>query len=327
MEQQTEKVILFPKWQKKLEKESLEALKQKRYDEALNKLDELIHYHVDHHEILIGRLICLMELNRLEDAIDFSEQLLAAERDEYYYHYFHIYLTILFQMSEYDILMDEVAQILLADDIPADLKAHFKQLCHMSGQMQSNIIEEKSVKYIHKLMRAIEEKNYAVQWQQVEQLRKLKYRPTAKIVSLLNNEAVHPVAKTAIFQMLQERQFSEVVEISKLNLHIIAKPSDIKEIKTHSIWKQTIFAMKELEQENPVLFELLQQVLYRYLYVRYPILLPGDEAIRIAEALNHIGTAHLKVGQVLDDEQEVGINRYIEEIKLCETLYLSVIEE
>ena len=53
MSSRSENVILFPKLQKRLEEESLFALQEKRYEEALSKLNLLLSYHIDNHEILI----------------------------------------------------------------------------------------------------------------------------------------------------------------------------------------------------------------------------------------------------------------------------------
>ncbi|WP_176447538.1 tetratricopeptide repeat protein [Lentibacillus sp. CBA3610] len=97
------------------------ALKEKRYEEALAKLDQLLGYGVQNHEVMIGKLMCLMELNRYKEAQDFCESLLI-HKDEHYYHYVHIYLTILFQTSQYQLLMNQVEQELESDLVPAEMK-------------------------------------------------------------------------------------------------------------------------------------------------------------------------------------------------------------
>src|SRR5690625_307338 len=68
VQRNNEKIILFPKWREDLQAESLLALKEKRYTEALPKLNLLLAYNVNSHEIIIGKLICLMELGQYEEA-------------------------------------------------------------------------------------------------------------------------------------------------------------------------------------------------------------------------------------------------------------------
>src|SRR5690625_7874970 len=99
-------VVLFPKWKTSLEESSLQAMKEKRYETALEKLDELLSYKVNHYEIIIGKIICLMELNRYNEAQNICEDMLQ-HKNEDYYHYLHIYLTLLFQTKQYDLLMEQ----------------------------------------------------------------------------------------------------------------------------------------------------------------------------------------------------------------------------
>ncbi len=83
--------------------------------------------------------------------------------------------------------------------------------------------------------------------------------------------------------------------------------------------------MNELEQDNPSLFILLHQMLYRYLYVQYPIL-PAEEDVHfIGEAIKEIGKELLI--EENHDEMCTSTMAFIDEIKMCEALYLSVIEE
>src|SRR5690625_5739355 len=74
-----ENVILFPKWKTRLEDKSLQAMKEKKYEEALENLNKLLNYHVNNHEVIIGKLICLMELGRYEEAQDYCEEVLRSE--------------------------------------------------------------------------------------------------------------------------------------------------------------------------------------------------------------------------------------------------------
>lgn len=325
-ESDQDNVILFPKWKTLLEEESLEALKEKRYEEALSKLNKLLSYKVNNHEIVIGKLICLMELGRYDEAQDLCEELLK-HKNENYYNYVHIYLTLLFQTNQYELLMEQVAYEYENEAIPTTIKEQFQQLYDMSEKMHNDLSIEKSTAYLDDLIHAFYENDHAEQWRLVENLRKTKTIPTNNIIKLLVNETVHPVTKTAIFHWLQDSKITYEVDIHKFGLQLRVTPADVMDIKSHRTFKQLVLLINGLEQNDPSLFHLLKQLLFRYAYVRYPIMPPIDDVKLIARALKHIGEEYLNIHTTTSEERNDHINRYMEEIKLCESLYLSVIEE
>ncbi|HLR62627.1 MAG TPA: tetratricopeptide repeat protein [Lentibacillus sp.] len=325
MEGNRENVILFPKWRTALEEESLVALKEKRYKEALVKLDQLLEFDVKNHEIIIGKLMCLMELNRYKEAQDFCEGLLI-HKDENYYQYVHIYLTILFQTSQYHLLMDQVEQEKEKNTVPDDMKEQFQQLYDMSRKMRHDIRIEKAPEYINELFKAVEEENHVYQYRLVEQIRKMDLTPTGKEKALLTDDRVHPVAKTGVFIWLQEKDFSERVWIHKLGSKYQAAPEDTPKLDSHPIVKQILSSISDEEQKNPTLYRLMEQVLHHYLYVRYPLMPAEDEAPSIAEALMKIGEDYLDIHKGTTENGDDSLNLYMDEIKMCEALYSTIIE-
>ncbi|ASN05078.1 tetratricopeptide repeat protein [Virgibacillus necropolis] len=324
---ENENVILFPKWKKTLEEESLLALKEKRYEEALHKLDQLLDYQVNNHEIVIGKLICLMELDRYEDAQVLSEELLK-HRNENYYHYVHIYLTILFQTNQYKKLMEQVDYELDNVSVPQQMKEQFQQLYDMSEKMNVEIKEEKHTEYISELLEAVNEQNHVKQWRSVEKLRKINTIPSIKATeALLTESFVHPVIKTAIFKWLQDSECNENIRIHKLEMQVEVKPNQVSDIHSHATFKQILLLINKIELKNPTLYQLMETLLYRYIYVRYPIMPSSEHVKHIAIALTNIGEAYLGMEHLPDNELDPDILRYQDEIKLCETLYLSIIEE
>lgn len=319
-----ENIILFPKLRKDLEEESLLALKEGKFKEALPKLNLLLSYNIYNHEIILGKVICLMELGQYPEAQNLCEELLA-NRDENYYHYMHIYLMLLFQTNQFDLLNEQIDIELEDKDIPHSIEEQFQQLYQMSNQMNSDLIIEQTTEYIEELNDSIHNQNYERQWKLVENLRKMKKEPTPNIISYLEDEAVHPVVKTAIFKWLQDKESSDPIHICKLNWHLTIRPKDIKGIRQHAITKQVLFLINKLEQKNPTLFILLEQLFYQYIYVRYPIMPPSTDVEQIAAALQIIGDQSLHI----PTNQEIApdVDKYIKEIKMCEHLYMSIIEE
>lgn len=323
MQNNSENIIMFPKWKMALENESLQALEDKKYKEALSKLNILISYGNNDHEIVLGKMICLMELERFEEAQEVCEELLTY-KDENYYHYFHLYLTILFQTSQYDILIEQVEHELLNNNLPKIFKEQFQQLLTMSKQMQDSIIRKESGGNKKELFQIINGNNYLRQWQLLENMRKMGTRPMDEINLLLKNEKIHPAIKTVIFKWLQDQKVDEYFLVQKFGKEIKVNPSKIAKIRDHYVTKQTLLLISELEQNNPSLFIMLEQLLYRYIYILYPLVPAIEDVPKIAEALSLIGEQYLH-----NNEQDIDENMeyYIDEIKMCEALFLSIIEE
>src|SRR5690625_454510 len=133
-------------------------------DKKIIMLKKLLIYNMNNNEILIGKIICLMKLGRYEDEQDLSEELLEL-RNFNYYHYVHIYLTILFQTNQYDVLLEQVEYEREYEDVPSSIEEQFIQLYNMSEQMNIDLVKEKSTEYIIELTEAVNEQKYTRQWQ------------------------------------------------------------------------------------------------------------------------------------------------------------------
>jgi len=322
-------VILFPKWKNKLEKESLEALKNKQFEIALRKLNKLLSYQVNDHEIITGKLICLMELNRYNEAQDLCEELILEDSD-HYYQYIHIYLTLLFQTSQYDLLMEQAEMELANSSLPESYRNQFEQLYDMSEKMKMDVNVEKSEKILDDLFQIVNENDHVSQWQLVENLRKMKINPTNRVAELLVAPHIHPVVKTAIFKWMKDLRMSQEVKIHKFSSELFLIPDETPEIRNQEIYQEIEKVIIDVEQQNPTLFYMIEQILYRYAYVLYPLLPPNGEAREIGEALVEIGEKYLNIHNQHERFTEISgerVNHYIEIIKMCESLYMSVVED
>ena len=326
MESKSENVILFPGLKKVLEEDSLKALQEKRYVEALEKLNQLLSYHEYTYEIIIGKLICLMELGRHEEAQELCEDLIQ-HKDENYYHYVHIYLTILFQTSQYSLLMEQVEYEFERNNVPEMLHEQFKQLYDMSEQMKLDFTIENSSIIIDELFAAVNQDNHVEQWNIVEQLRSMKAQPVSQVLSLLTNEHIHPIIKTALLVWMKDKNYSDVVEIHKFSANMSVKPSELPYLKESKYFKEILQVMQDVEQNNPTLFQLLEQLLYRYIYVIYPFMPPDEDLIEIGQAIKNIGSQYLHLHTYQSEETNTKVQHYMKEIRICDSLYLSIIAE
>ncbi|RDW19333.1 tetratricopeptide repeat-containing protein [Oceanobacillus arenosus] len=319
-------VILFPKWKKTLEEESLYALQEKRYEEALQKLNKLLSFQVDNYEIIIAKLMCLMELARYEEAQSLCETLIE-HKDENYYHYVHMYLTILFQTNQYEVLMEHAASELANKQLPEIFREQFTQLYDISKKMKVDIMIEKSVLLQDELTVAIEQEDHQEQWRIMENLRRMNARANDEIAALLVNKAIHPVIKTAIVYLLKDNHVAESVAVQKFDINTDVIPIEAVEITESAAFNEILFLVKDIEFENPTLYAVIKQILQHYLFVLYPIAPHQEVAYPIAEALKLIGMEYLNIHIESHENLEPTVLHYVDEIKMCETLYMSIIEE
>lgn len=328
MRSENNNIILFPTLKKKLEKESLEALKSKRFETALEKLNKLLTYQVNDYEIITGKLICLMELNRYNEAQELCEKLIQKESD-HYYQFLHIYLTILFQTNQFGLLMEQVELELEKGSLPDVYRNQFMQMYEMSEKMKIDIQLQQSNEWIDELQQAISEEEHSKQWQLIEKLKKEKAVPHEETTALLLNPEIHPVVKTALFVWMKEAGVHKKIEVHKFNMKLAISPKDTPDIKEQDTYKQIVFSIRRVEDQNPALYQMIEQILYRYAYVLYPFLPPHHDADYIGEALVQIGTKYLNIHNSPDDTRETAeqkVRDYIETITMCDSLYMSIME-
>ncbi|MFS0751284.1 tetratricopeptide repeat protein [Oceanobacillus sp. 1P07AA] len=322
---EVDNVVLFPSVKKTLEDESLRALQEKRYEEALDKLNHLIEYHASSHEIYIGKLMCLMELGNYQDAQDLCEELIA-NKDEHYYHYLHIYLTILFQTSQYEILMEQVDYEFEQNNVPELLREPFQQLYEMSQSMKIDIEKDHSSIHIDELQQAINQDQHKKQWQLIKKLRALKVSPTSDMFPLLENNQIHPVVKTCLVEWIVDCKVSEVITIHKFDVSLDIIPTQISAIEDLGEYH---LAKKELEirmENNPSMQQLIDQLIYRYFYVIYPFETLNEQLDSFITAAIYLAKRYLQmdidIEEITDD-----VKKWMDSIQMCDSLYLSIIEE
>lgn len=332
MQRSSDKVILFPKWKQTLEQESLHALEQKEYKKALQKLNQLLAYDYQKNEIVMGKIICLMELHQYDEAQELCESLLkhkSAYHDaEDYYHYLHMYLTILFQTNQYQMLMEQVEYALADESVPIEMTTMFQQLYELSKGMQYENNVQQFDQLVQELTEAVNNNDYGKQWRLIENIKPLKIAPPKEIYTYLMNNEIHPVIKTNLFQWLQQSGVEELVDIKKENSYLSINPTAIPPIKKHTIMKKMTLLLSDQEQKDPTLYHLMEKQLYRYLYVWYPILPDESELESLAVALSLLGENYLRGEPPEQATQSDGtVESYIHDIQLCETLYVSILDD
>lgn len=316
---ESDRIIMLPALQRSLENQVYEYIEDKKYQEALAISNELIDHEVYDININLAKLSCLTKLNRLDDARIFIEALLQKE-DKHYFTYFEIYIGILYETNQYK----EIMELIDETAIPKESKEKFNELYRIAFQTNEKMKLASAKELLADLEEAINAKDNSKQWNIINHLRKLNIKPPDEIIRLLKLEIIHPVVKTTIFNWLFEVEYQKDIEIIKFNKSLILNPSESEGITAHLFVIKTMFYLTKIEAENPTLFQMIEEMLIKYIYVNFPILPNESEAENIAIALEALCKQSL-YGEI-DIDINKKIEKYMNEIAYCYKVYFEVIE-
>lgn len=323
MEDKNDIVLLFPKLKTSLKKEAAENYRNKNYKKALELYDQLIKYNETEHEILFGKLLCLVELKQFELAQKLCEDQLRKE-NKYYFDYLHLYVTLLFQTEQYHLLISQLSSELKNISLPPHLYEQFKYFYDLSTELLESQLSFEKDKAQEYLKEAVEEKDLARQYQLINNFMKNNIAAPEEILDLLTMGNIHPVIKTNIFFWLQKTAVNKKVRIKKFNKTITINPYHtelLENNKSLNAAKKNIYVNYD---DDPILMEMLVQMIYRFFYVLYPMI-PGKEdlsaIIKAMEMIVRHNLYHLPMEEVDSKTSEM-----VQTINKFEALYLSVVE-
>ncbi|QOY33994.1 tetratricopeptide repeat protein [Anaerobacillus isosaccharinicus] len=271
-----ENVVLFPGVVEKLVGKGMEALKEKKFSDALSFFEQALEIDPDHPQGRFGVALSLIEQSRLDEAKAVTEKMLKEDIGSYY-DILQVHISLLVQLGQYDDVVAMLEGIMGEEKLPANLAESFYHLLHFSRQMVDDgplidVTEEIQVPpedLVHMLNTGVPEK----QWLAIQMLGKLPGQVFFEaITQFLKTEEHDPVLKSMVLQLLKEKNIEEKVEIHKFGKIIIKNVSDLENVFHEKFGKDTLVLVSEhLESENPSLYEMISHVWWHYLFALYPI--------------------------------------------------------
>lgn len=295
MENSKGEIVLFPKWREKLREKGLEAVRHQQYEEAIESLEPLFHYREADDEVITGLLISWVGTGEYVQAEEVCLNRMKVSESAYF-QYLHIYITILFHEGKYRELMTLVEEVLEQEDLPGEVRTQLWQMYNVSKDIEDSHQKEEQ-EYL------MEEWQEAINGQQIEKqysiLMKLKSFDPAPLMETfrgyLTDEETHPVIKTAIILWFQSHGVEESTSIHKFGKTISIVPVEIGSPSTHYIVKHLELRLTHIEQEHPIMYDIIVTMLHRYIYIRYPFLPTENEVTYIIEALKMLGNEYLQL--------------------------------
>lgn len=325
MENKNGNLVMFPKWKLTLERVGLEALKEKRYKDASDAFQPLVDYGVANSDVITGLLMSWIELGLYDEAEDLCQQQMK-EDFEQYYHYLHIYITILFQSDQYQQIVDLLDEVFETEDIPHQSRTQLWQMYEVSRKLLEDRKREEGTKFFDEFKEALNSNDIHKQWHTLEQLK--KQSPQAfldEFENVLKVEEVHPIIKSSIIEWFRDGGIEHEVTLLKFGQESTVVPSQLTLFHSDYIIKQIQMRLGQVEQSNPTMYEMIERLLYHYCYVRYP-LLPNEEEVPIlVEALKQLGHEYLQLPYTSEVELLSQVEKYKSEVELCEQHYMYVV--
>ncbi|RWZ59909.1 tetratricopeptide repeat protein [Halobacillus fulvus] len=320
MENQNGNIVFFPKWKANLEKKGLEAFKEKRFQEAVELLEPLVEHKVASENVVTGLVMSWTELGQFDEAEELCRYKMKESLEPAYYHYLHMYITILFQRNRYQEIVDLLDEVFESENIPHQSRTQLWQMYEVSRKLLEDHQREQGAKGKEDFFKALESDDIQNQWRCITQLKKQDPTPyKSEFIVLLTTPGVHPILKTAIIEWLRDFGVNESIRVEKFGKSFEINPNELNQFETDYMLKQIQFRLSHIEQSNPTMYEMITRLLFRYCYVRYPLLPDEEEVAPIVESLKQIGHQYFQLPYEGETSEEV--QKYKEEIELCEQHY------
>ncbi|KGX89205.1 hypothetical protein [Pontibacillus litoralis] len=291
-------VVIFPKWKSSLENEAIAAFSKKQYDKALKRFNQLIEFDVATERVILNKLICLMELGQYGEAERLSSEQLDKSKEHYFY-FLHIHLTVLFQTGQYEALMDILDDVKESSGIPPEMREQMDHIYEVSEKLRAEESRSEQEENLNELLVALNSDDFQLQWRLISRLRKGSIHPYLRdIASYLEDEKTQPVIKTVLLQWMHAQKVEMKVHVKKFGQSEHVIPEDLHDILHDPASVHILKLLSDVEQMNPTLYDFAKQLLFRYMFVRYPMMPEDKELPYVAKAVLELSYTYLQ----LEDE-------------------------
>ncbi|WP_316571825.1 tetratricopeptide repeat protein [Neobacillus sp. YIM B06451] len=335
-----ENIVFFPDVERRLAEKGIEALQEKRFNEAIALLEQGRELDQTNSDIAAALVLAYFEAGALRKAKWLCKEMLMEGSGDYF-QLVEMYLTILIQLHEYREITEVLEALFDEREVPAEKREHFLTILQFSKRLADNDplpstdseledIEEDSLEEqirpgeidlfkIHDLKEQVRIAGILA-GQNIQ-----PFLP--EIARFLNDEKGHPFFKTILLNVLREQNIDSDIEVKKFGFTMEVNPVIMPVLHGLKLELETgkILA-EELEHRDPVLLENVLSLIQRYYFAAYPFELEPENPSAWASAfhsiaLSYLGSLHDLQGmatiyKVKKEEVEIAIQwiRKVEEI-------------
>ncbi|TWT08989.1 M48 family metallopeptidase [Planomicrobium sp. CPCC 101079] len=276
-------VIVFPTTINRLLTDGMNFLKNENYEDARDKLYQVLSYEPENAAALGAYAYSLFELGDYEEALDVCRELLKVG-PIHYLETMELYISILMQVREYK-EAEQMIEILIEENVlPEERLEQFRQLRDLNERIASNAPVEKVSTSLYSL-------DHFLTLTPFEQERLIMDLPLESYKAMKNyliQIAEHPnvdmLTKTYILFMLHQEKIRGTVHIQKFHLEasfsIAALPDPLNNKRLNAVKRY----LEDALAQDPTRLEMVQELFERHIYLLYPFQWEEYEPREVAEA-------------------------------------------
>ncbi|MBT2582450.1 tetratricopeptide repeat protein [Planococcus sp. ISL-109] len=291
-------VIVFPTTVTRLLTEGMTNLKNEQYEDARDKLYQVLVYEPEHAAALGGYAYSLYELGEFTEALEVVKELLRIG-PIHYLETMELYISILMQVKEFQ-EAEKMIEVLIEENVlPAERLEQFHQLRDLNERIaESNTTFKKDVERY-----ALDQFLLLSPVEQEQRVTELPKEAYAAMCDQLQQLIAHPevdwVAKSYLLLMLREQQLSGSVHVEKFHytqeFTVETLPDPLKDKRLLNI---RLLLERGLEKE-PAKLQMAMELVDRHIYLLYPFFWEDFDEAEIADAY-HLYLDSLFSGETAD---------------------------
>lgn len=304
---QKDNVIQMPGLVERLVDFGMTALKEKRLYDALTYFNQVIQLDENHSQGRYGLVIANIELNRLKEARVQCESLLD-ENIGNYYDVLKVYISLLIQLADYERVVEILDEALPTDTMPPEMEESFEQLLTFAREMveddgtsslQTRATDHDVSVSTGELIDRVNSGNTEEQWGAIHNLSHREKDIAVKTYrEFLSSAEHHPVLKSYVLSTLEEMGIKDNFEVYKFGHTYQVNTADANHLFHRGEGMKVVRLIREqLEEENPSLLSLAEQLWWHYLFAIYPGPLQEADERAWASAL------HMHLDRLMNNEE------------------------
>lgn len=305
-------VVLFPGMVERLIENAHDAVKQSRYVDAIELIDEVLKYEKEDEFVLSLLVHSLYETKQFEEAKDACERLLEL-KPIHYFEVMELYLTICMQLKQFQMVNKLIHSMFDDGIIPKERAEMFHKIQRLNNEIADKsdaqfeevyegdyeeFYEDDKESIIYNA-EAFLEMSFANQLIEVQKLSDINIRPYVDpIKNILSEESVHPFVQSLLLIALVEQQINVEIVVRKFGLEVAVNPSTLSLPTQMEQSRQVLAQLAEHFEQNPSTLEIIESIVIKHAIVLYPF---GWEPYSSGQVMD----GYIRYAQAMFSDEEV----------------------
>jgi len=272
MENHKGKIVPIPGLQQRLIDKGMDALKAHNVSEAISLLLQAKELGNDSEDLYYALIAAYMEKGNNNEAKNICHEMLKNGIGDYI-KTVEIYISILFQLHDYEPIVQLLKPLIEENEIPYHKIEQFKYLLQLSEKMSVNSRQSQETSNSDEVIEDLFSGDFQEVLLRVSKLADKNIQPYINEISnYLRDEQQSPFIKTVLLNVLKEHQYSKKITVKKYGETLEVYPETLHPLhgdKLSANIKQLI--KDQVENEHPALIEPLYTLIDRFFFHIYPI--------------------------------------------------------